>query len=156
MSFVSWCFIKLCWLPGSFIDYRPIFEDARRKGLNITIHTAEVETAVEETDAIIDFCPDRLGHAAILTDEQITNILRKKIPIEVCLSSNLTTLAVAKLEEHPVGIWLRNKHPFCLCTDDISLFGSEVSDEWELLQKTFHLSDENVKELVTQSRALHF
>ena len=128
--------IDLCGDPSvnEFSMFREVFEDARNIGLKTTIHCAELDTP-KETDDIINFGPDRLGHAAILNSEQIEKIIEKKILVEVCLTSNITTKACEKVKDHPVVHWIKAKHPFCLCTDDISLFNMELYEEWDLLKE---------------------
>lgn len=47
-------------LGGKFPEFRPIFDQVRQMGFNITLHTAEAEelmdeAAYDETDAILDF-----------------------------------------------------------------------------------------------------
>ena len=56
---------------GSFSDFLPVFEEARKEhGLKITLHCAEVEEqAGAEAQSMIDFKPDRLGHCCFLSEE---------------------------------------------------------------------------------------
>lgn len=42
-----------------------------------------------DTLKLLSFKPDRLGHATFLNEEAKELVLREKIPIELCLSSNL-------------------------------------------------------------------
>lgn len=43
----------------------------------------------EDTLKLLSFKPDRLGHATFLNEEAQELVLREKIPVELCLSSNL-------------------------------------------------------------------
>jgi adenosine deaminase len=45
---------------NSFADFLPAFEDARRLGLRVAVHTAEVDNDAD-TAAVLDFGPERLG-----------------------------------------------------------------------------------------------
>ena len=149
--------IDFCGNPstGYFRQFRPLFERARELGLKTTVHCAEINNP-EDTDEIIDFKPDRLGHAAVLNKNQIEKIIENKIPVEVCLSSNMTTKACERISDHPVKYWIKENHPFCLCTDDISLFNSELHEEWTLLQRELKISDQNIKHLIRDSSKLYF
>ena len=91
--------------------FRPLFERARELGLKTTVHCAEINNP-EDTDEIIDFKPDRLGHAAVLNKNQIEKIIENKIPVEVCLSSNMTTKACERISDHPVKYWIKENPRF--------------------------------------------
>ena len=43
----------------------------------------------EDTLKLLSFKPDRLGHASYLNDEAQEFVIREKMAIEICLSSNL-------------------------------------------------------------------
>lgn len=69
-------------LGGRFDDFVSIFQSARASGLNITIHTAEMRALSEpvdhedrdETEAILSFGPDRLGHLLYPMDRHFTQV----------------------------------------------------------------------------------
>ena len=67
----------------------------------------------------------------------MTFLARERIPLEVCLTSNLRTGVVAALHEHPLPIYLRAGIPVTLSSDDPAMFGSDIVNEyrqaWELL-----------------------
>lgn len=93
---------------GSFEDFRPAFELARRNGLKVTVHCGEVADDAEFL-AVIAFHPERLGHAVVLGEEVRQTLLSlvPRIPIEICPTSNLLTLSLSHHGEHPtVGDWL--------------------------------------------------
>lgn len=81
---------------------RPAFELARRGGLKVTVHCGEVPDDAELLE-VIAFRPERLGHAVVLGEEvrQALLALAPPIPIEVCPTSNLLTLALSHHGEHP-------------------------------------------------------
>lgn len=54
---------------GNFKDFETEFKRARDAGLKITIHCAETKDQMEESQCMIDFKPDRLGHCCFLTHE---------------------------------------------------------------------------------------
>lgn len=87
---------------------RRALEVAREGGLKLTVHTAEIDNDPETSD-IIDFRPDRLGHAIVLGDEQRDRLLslQPPIPIEVCPTSNILTLELDGYGQHPtVAAWI--------------------------------------------------
>ena len=58
------------------------------------MHMAEISgpAAQADTDAILAFRPDRLGHALHLTAAQTDALHARPIPIEICPTSNIMTL----------------------------------------------------------------
>ena len=55
---------------GSFETVKEVIEEARRDhGLKVTLHCAEVPEQAEESQAMIDFRPDRLGHCCYLSED---------------------------------------------------------------------------------------
>ena len=46
------------------------------------------ENTHEDTSTLLGFKPDRLGHATFLNDEAQGLVIREKIAIEICLTSN--------------------------------------------------------------------
>ena len=61
----------------------------------MSLHCAETEQQALESNEMISFKPDRLGHCCYLTDEQFALVHELEIPVEVCPTSNLATLPSA-------------------------------------------------------------
>lgn len=68
----------------------------------MTVHCGEVSNESEFL-AVMEFRPDRLGHAVVLGEEARKALLsvQPPIPIEVCPTSNLLTLALSDHGDHP-------------------------------------------------------
>jgi len=74
-------------------------------------------------------------------------ILDKRIPLEICLTSNVHTGAVKKLEDHPFGILYRYKFRVMLNTDDRLMSKITLSDEFKHAADTFHLKIDDLEKL---------
>lgn len=74
-----------------FHHFESIFTQARNAGLKVTLHFAEGYDDRQDTDDILAFEPDRVGHACCLSLEQWTLLQQQKIPIEMCPTSNIVT-----------------------------------------------------------------
>lgn len=48
-----------------------------------------MENTPEDTFKLLSFKPDRLGHATFLNNEAKAIVIKEKIPVEICLTSNL-------------------------------------------------------------------
>src|SRR5213593_2537494 len=100
--------------PKKHVD---AFHYIQRENFNITIHAGE-GFGKESIWQAIQWCgAHRVGHATRLVEDMevkdgnVTSmgtlsryILDKRIPLEICLTSNVHTGAVKALEEHPFGI----------------------------------------------------
>ena len=113
-----------------FSAFTHVFEAARRAGLRTTVHVAEV-FAPEETDDVIAFAPDRVGHACVLSEGNLIRLHESAIPIEICPTSNVLTLKLEELSGHPtLPLWIsKMPHPFSISTDDAGVFTTTPSRE---------------------------
>ncbi|CAJ1959686.1 unnamed protein product [Cylindrotheca closterium] len=158
-----------------FHDFRPAFEVAREAGLKITLHCAEVPChdndddpsnkrvviAYDEAKSILEFAPDRLGHALLLPPSLQSMLQKSKIPVECCPTSNVMTLELAKdfhgslldgMKQHPqLPLWLESNHPVSINTDDPGVFDTDPTKEWRLVQETYGLSLERIQQVLLES-----
>ncbi|MGB9604263.1 MAG: adenosine deaminase, partial [Bryobacteraceae bacterium] len=72
----------------------------------------------------------------------------RDVAVEVCLSSNVATGAVAALSLHPLPVFLQAGVPVVLNTDDPGLFGITLSGEYELAARAFGLTPPEIERLV--------
>ncbi|XP_062187433.1 N6-mAMP deaminase [Phragmites australis] len=123
---------------GEWETYLPALQHAKELGIPITIHCGEVANR-KEIQAVLDFCPQRLGHVCCLSDEEWKKLRSLKIPVEICLTSNVMTGGAPSLELHHFDDLYNAKHPLSLCTDDCGLFSTSLSNEYYLVAATFGL-----------------
>ena len=88
---------------GSFAKLEPALKLARTSGLPVTLHCGEVASRGEEA-AMLRFKPERLGHCVFTTrDERLWAQLKaSKIPIELCVTSNVITGSVETETKTPM------------------------------------------------------
>jgi adenosine deaminase len=143
--------IDLCGDPssGSWDALKPVFQYARSQfGFKITLHCAEIdESSDEEIASMLAFNPERLGHGTFLDHAT----LNREIPIEICLSSNLITRTVVKIEDHHVEKLRMSDHPYVICTDDSGVFNCTNSGELRLAANAFNLSQRDIFDLCRRS-----
>jgi len=57
---------------------------------------------------------------------------KQKLPIEICLSSNLQS-TVERFQDHHLNAWLQLIQPLVICTDDTLPFRTTLLGEYALL-----------------------
>lgn len=114
--------------------YRNVFSLAARLCVPFTIHAGEAD-GVQSVKTAVEFGARRIGHgvAAVDDDELLDEIKRKNISIECCLTSNLQTKAVSKLENHPIKDFLRLGINATINTDNMTVSDTTVEKELSLL-----------------------
>lgn len=146
--------------PKKHVD---AFHLIQRANFNITIHAGEA-FGKESIWQAIQWCgAHRIGHATrliedITLDKHEENkiasmgplaqyVLDKRLPLEMCLTSNVDTGAVPSLEEHPFGLYYRYRFRVTLNTDDRLMSNTTMTKEFAVAQKVFKLGLEDLEKL---------
>jgi len=132
------------------------FHYIQRQNFNITIHAGE-GFGKESIWQAIQYCgAHRIGHGTRLIDDiAVANgkavklgdlaqyVLDKRIPLEICLLSNVHTGAARSLSEHPFKILYQEKFRVTLNTDNRLMSDTTMTKEFEAAADTFglHLED---------------
>jgi len=136
--------------PKKHVD---AFQAIERANFYITIHAGEAY-GPESIWQALQYCgAHRLGHATRLRDDieifpdgtmklgrLAQYILDRRVPLEMCLLSNLHTGACPSLEEHPFGMFFRRGFRVCLNTDDRLMSDTSMTRETTLATELFDLS----------------
>jgi adenosine deaminase len=109
-----------------------VFDWAREAGLNITAHAAEWAGPESALEAIEVLRATRLGHGVrIIEDMRVVELARERdITLEICPTSNVQTGVVASLDKHPLGELYRMGLLTTINTDDPSVSGICLTDEY--------------------------
>jgi adenosine deaminase len=138
----------------------PLLQELRRDTngqVKISFHVGEVMNVRETNRVLDDLSPDRLGHACVLSHSSVEKVLEKKIPIEICPTSNAMTLHLPSFEHHPLmEKWIQEKHPVAICTDDSGVFNVTLSEELMMLAKEYRLGSEQVEAIASGALELAF
>ncbi|KAL1606303.1 hypothetical protein SLS60_003705 [Paraconiothyrium brasiliense] len=144
--------VDLCGDPakGDVSVYRDAFARAKAAGLKITLHFAEIAESGtdEELNTLLSWHPDRLGHVIHVNSSFQERIEKANIGVELCMSCNVhAKLITGTYSDHHFGFWRQTGVPVALCTDDVGVFCSPLSQEYYLAAKHFGLSRSELKEL---------
>ena len=135
--------------PKKHVD---AFHYIQRENFNITVHAGE-GFGKESIWQAIQYCgAHRIGHGTRLIDDIAVAdgkavklgdlaqyVLDKRIPLEVCLISNVHTGATPSLGQHPFKILYQEKFRVTLNTDNRLMSGTTMTREFEAAAETFGL-----------------
>lgn len=129
------------------------FKYIKSKNFNITIHAGEA-FGVESIWQALQICSaDRIGHGTrLIEDMTIENgqiikegslasyIKDKRIPMEMCLTSNVGTGAVESYKDHPFPIFFRNHYRVFLCSDNRLMSDTNLTKEMEIAVREYGMN----------------
>jgi adenosine deaminase len=125
------------------------FEYLRRENYHFTIHAGEAFGLPSIWEAIQWCGTDRLGHGVRIVDDiQVTQngpalgrlaqyVRDRRIPLEMCPSSNVQTGAAASIRDHPIGLLRRLYFRVTVNTDNRLMSDTSMSREFALLAEAF-------------------
>ncbi|HWB82639.1 MAG TPA: adenosine deaminase [Bryobacteraceae bacterium] len=126
--------------------FTEVFAFAKRSGLRLTAHAGE-GTAPESVWAALKLGAERIGHGiSSIGDPQLVRYLREHdIPLEICITSNLVTGVVKRIEEHPIRQLFDAGVPIVLNSDDPAMFRCTLTDEYRLAASQFGFSEAELR-----------
>jgi len=131
-------------------DHLEAFDIVRAANVSVTVHAGEAFGPASIHQALHFAGARRLGHGTRLAED--ADLLRWvndfRIPVEVCLASNVQTRAVRSLQEHPIGRFLEEGVRVTLNTDNRLVSGTTVTSEYALAVEAFSLDLDDVLGLV--------
>jgi adenosine deaminase len=124
------------------------FEYLQRENFHFTIHAGEAFGLPSIWQAIQWCGADRLGHGVRIVDDitpgspptlgRLAAYVRdKRIPLELCPSSNVQTGAAPSIAEHPIGLLRDLRFRATVNTDNRLMSGTSMSREMALLVEAF-------------------
>ena len=108
------------------------FNHARQHDVPCTCHAGEGDGANSVRDAVHSCCASRIGHGTrLIEDAELTDYVNdRRIAVEICLTSNVQTMATPSIEQHPLPEYLRRGLNVVLNTDNRLMSGVSLTDEY--------------------------
>jgi len=132
--------------PASW--FADVFTFAKEAGLRLHAHAGEGTNAASVW-AALEIGAERIGHGiAAIEDPVLLRHLRDRdIPLEICITSNVVTGVVKRIEEHPVRRLYEAGVPIVLNTDDPAMFGCTLVGEYRLAAERFGFSKAELRRI---------
>jgi adenosine deaminase len=133
--------------PTRYLD---AFQLIAHENFHFTIHAGEAFGLPSIWEAL-QFCgAERLGHGVRIVDDVTTQpdgrvtlgrlaayVRDRRLPLEMCPTSNIDIGAVARLEDHPIDLLKRLRFRVTLNTDNRLMSHISLSDEFACMVSTF-------------------
>ncbi|HUC24663.1 MAG TPA: adenosine deaminase [Streptosporangiaceae bacterium] len=135
--------------PSRHVD---AFQYVQRENFHITIHAGEGFGLPSIWEALQWCGTHRLGHGVRIIDDiqvpdggeghpslgRLASYVRdRRIPLELCPTSNVQTGAVASIKEHPIGLLREMLFRVTVNTDNRLMSGVSLSSEFHALSEAF-------------------
>jgi adenosine deaminase len=152
-------------LAGDELGYPPkhhldAFHYIQRNNFYITIHSGEA-FGKESIWQALQFCgTHRIGHGMHLKDDIMSEnneiiemgylsryVRDRRIPLEVCLSSNVHTGAMPNLRYHPFPIFYKNGFRVTLNTDNRLMSDTSMTKELLIAARRYKLTIKDMEKL---------
>src|SRR6266513_96086 len=135
------------WPPSRHLD---AFQYIKRENFHITIHAGEGFGLPSIWEAVQYCGTERLGHGVRLAEDieitpdgavelgRLASYVRdRRIPLEMCPTSNVQTGAAPSIEEHPIRLLRQLSFRVTVNTDNRLMSGVSLSSEFHRLAETF-------------------
>ena len=133
--------------PSRHLD---AFQYVARENFHITIHAGEGFGLPSIWEALQWCGAERLGHGVRIIDDiqvvpdgtatlgRLASYVRdRRIPLEMCPTSNVQTGAVASIKDHPIGLLRELQFRVTVNTDNRLMSGVSLSSEFHALTEAF-------------------
>ena len=122
--------------------FRDVFAFAKRNGLALrSARGRDRRTGIDLGMPGTRSRPDRSRHPRRRGSRTDAPPAGRDIPLEVCITSNVCTGAVASLDEHPVRRLYDAGVPITINTDDPALFRTSLHNEYAIARDRFGISE---------------
>jgi adenosine deaminase len=121
----------------------PAFRYAIEHGLHRTAHAGEARGPDSVWETLREFQPSRIGHGVRSIEDPalVQHLIRERIHLEVCPTSNLQTGIQQEFTEHAVDELYRAGVPLSISTDTRTITNITLTEEYRNLEEHFGWTD---------------
>lgn len=130
-------------------NFVPIYEKAKECSLRLKAHIGEWGTAEDVRTGVKLLSLDEVQHgiAAAESDEVMSYLAENKITLNITPTSNFLLGRVSDMKHHPIGRLFRAGVDVTVNSDDVLMFGSDVSKEYLALYNHGVLTAEELNQI---------
>ncbi|MEU3093656.1 adenosine deaminase [Streptomyces sp. NPDC006967] len=127
-------------------QFKPYFDRAVAAGLRSVPHAGETTGPETVWDALHELGAERIGHGTSSAGDPglLQYLAERRIPLEVCPTSNIATRAVTTLDEHPLKEFVRAGVLVTVGSDDPPMFGTDLNNEFAVAARLLDLDERGV------------
>lgn len=131
-------------------DHKDAFYLIINNNINTTVHAGEAYGPESIHQAIHYISANRIGHGTRLREDgDLLNYVNDhRIPLEMCITSNVQTKAVKDLQSHPIKFYFNYGLRVTLNTDNRLISGTTLTDEYWIAVKEFGFNARELKYLI--------
>ena len=128
--------------------FAPVFARVREYGLPMTIHAGEA-AGPDSIRTALSYGTKRIGHgiSAIQDPGLVEELVKENVTLEVCVTSNFQIRSVPSIKEPPIRRLFDAGVRVTVNSDNMTVSGTNVRKELELVKEVFGFTDEEVKRL---------
>ena len=136
------------------------FDHVRRENFHLTIHAGEAFGLPSIWEALQLCGAERLGHGVRIVDDievgadgevrlgRVADLVRdRRVPLELCPTSNVHSGAAKSIEEHPIGLLMDLRFRVTVNTDNRLMSATSLSQEFEQLVSAFGIGWDRIARL---------
>jgi len=140
------------------------FEHVRRESFHLTIHAGEAFGVPSIWEALQLCGAERLGHGVRIVDDieigaeggarlgRVAHLVRdRRVPLELCPTSNVHSGAATSIEEHPIGLLMNLRFRVTVNTDNRLMSATSLSKEFMQLVDAFGIGWGQIGRLTTNA-----
>jgi adenosine deaminase len=118
--------------------------------INTTVHAGEAYGTESIEQALHHISANRIGHGTRLREDgDLLNYVNDhRIPLEMCITSNVQTKAVLSLEDHPIKFYFDLGIRVTLNTDNRLISNANLTDEYMLAIDKLGFTANDIKYLI--------
>lgn len=130
--------------------HREAFYLILNNNINTTLHAGEAY-GPESIHQALHYCnAHRIGHGTRLREDGdlLNYVTDHRIPLEICLTSNVQTKSVQGYEKHPVRFYFDYDVRVTLNTDNRLISNTTLTREYELAHRYYNFTIDDFKEVI--------
>ena len=135
--------------------FAPVFEQARKLGLQTTAHAGEAAGAESIWGALRSLQAGRIGHGTRAYEDPalLDYLAEQQIPLEMCPLSNVRTGVVPDLAAHPIRRYFDHGILVTVNTDDPAMFNNSLAEEYAGLAEVHGFTPAELRQLALNAVA---